>query len=112
MALTKTAPGWKGLSACTLHVVIYTIAVCAFWRTASPLVAALVFMPHWVIDRWSLASWLKIIRGRTFEGALANKGEYREFDIAFTALVYTVVDNTFHLMSLGTVLALGYVPRL
>jgi hypothetical protein len=105
MALTKSAPGWAGIRTCTLHVVLYTIAVCAFWWTISPLVIALVFLPHWIIDRWSLgATWLKLIGGRTFEAAYASTDKYREFDIAFTSLVYAVVDNTMHLICLWLVI--------
>jgi Protein of unknown function (DUF3307) len=107
MALTKSAKGTRGLLACTSHVAIYTIAVCVLVGTWSPVFALAVFAPHWIIDRWSLASlWLKLIRGRTFEAALANKTEYREFDIAFTAIVYTVTDNTIHLLCLWLALYL------
>ena len=101
MALTKSAPGPEGVKACTIHVAIYTVAVCALVGTASPLFAIAVFAPHWIIDRGSLASWwLKLIRGRTFEDARANTTPTREFDIAFTAIVYTVTDNTMHALCL------------
>jgi hypothetical protein len=105
MALGKSAHGWSGLGLCTLHVVLYTMAVCAFWWTVDPLVVALVFAPHWIIDRWSLGGvWLKVIRGRTFEAAYASTDKYREFDVAFTSLVYAVVDNTMHLICLWLVI--------
>lgn len=105
MALHKSAPGWPGIMTCTFHVALYTIAVCAFWWTINPLVVALVFIPHFVIDRWSLASlWLKLIRGRTFEAAFSSRDTYREFDIAFTSIVYTVTDNTMHLLCLWLVI--------
>jgi hypothetical protein len=104
MALTKTQPGWPGTKACTAHVAIYTAAVCLFLWTAHPLIVALIAVPHWLIDRFSAASaWLKIIRGRTFEDAYRSKDQYREFDIAFTSIVYTVTDNTMHLLCLWAV---------
>jgi uncharacterized protein DUF3307 len=104
MALHKSDPGCPGVGACTAHVAIYTAAVCAFLWTIDPVVVALVFVPHWVIDRWSLASvWLRLIRGRTFEAAYASKDPFREFDIAFTSIVYTVTDNTMHLLCLWLV---------
>ena len=107
MALTKARPGAEGFKACTIHVAIYTVAVCALVGTLSPLFALAVFVPHWIIDRWSLASpWLKMIRGRTFEDALANTTTSREFDIAFTAIVYTVTDNTMHALCLWAALFL------
>ena len=105
MALNKSAPGMTGLITCTAHVALYTAAVCTFWWTINPLLIALVFVPHWIIDRWSLASpWLKMIRGRTFEAAFGSKDTYREFDIAFTSIVYTVTDNTMHLICLWLVI--------
>lgn len=101
MALHKSDKGWGGAIICTWHVTLYTAAVCLFWWTVDPVIIALTFVPHWVIDRWSLASpWLKMIRGRTFMGAFESKDTYREFDIAFTSIVYTVVDNTMHLICL------------
>jgi hypothetical protein len=105
MALQKSVPGWSGIVTCTIHVGIYTAAVCAFWWTLNPVVVASVFVPHWIIDRWSLASpWLKMIRGRTFEAAFTSRDQYREFDIAFTSIVYTVTDNAMHLICLWLVI--------
>lgn len=95
MALNKSAKGNLGLIACTTHVAIYTAAVCAMCWTLSPLFALAVFVPHWIIDRWSLATpWLRMINGRTFEKAQG------QWDVAFTAIVYTVADNTMHLLCL------------
>ncbi len=88
MALTKSLKGRSGVFACSTHVAVYTAAVCLLVGSASPLFALAVFAPHWIIDRWSLATlWLKLIRGRTFQAALANRTEFREFEIAFTAIV-------------------------
>lgn len=105
MALNKSESGWSGFKTCSLHVLVYTAVVCLFlWRADGWLVAA-IFLPHWIIDRWSLASvWLKILKGRTFESAYLSRDKYREFDIAFTSLVYAVVDNTFHLLGLWLVI--------
>ena len=86
---------------------IYTTCVCLLWRSANPLVWLAVYLPHWLIDRYSLASlWLRTIRGRTFEAAAGSTDPHREFDVAFTALVYTVVDNTLHLFCLWGVIEL------
>jgi hypothetical protein len=107
MALAKSARTWEGFGWCTLHVAIYTACVCCLWRSANPVVWLAVYLPHWFIDRYSLASlWLKLIRGRTFEAAARSSDPHREFDVAFTALVYTVVDNTLHLFCLWGVIEL------
>lgn len=110
MALGKSVKGWGGFWTCTFHVFTYTMSVATLLSAASHVTfwcGLFIFIPHWIIDRWSLASvWLKAMRGRTFEAAYSSKDSYREFDIAFTAIVYTVVDNTLHLLSLWAVIIL------
>ena len=104
MALNKSAKGWKGFWLCTAHIAIYTASVCGMVSIVQPITiefVASIFFPHWLIDRYSFASWwLKKIKGRTFVDAFKSTDKYREFDIAFTAIVYTVTDNTFHLLCL------------
>jgi len=101
MALKKSEKGLTGIAWCTFHSLIYTASVCLFLWTLNPVVVALVFLSHWPIDRWSLASkWLKTIGGRDFIKAYESKEKYREIDIAFSCLVYAVVDNTMHLILL------------
>jgi hypothetical protein len=100
-------PGWSGITTCSIHTLIYTASVCLMMWTFNPVIWILVFVPHWVIDRWSLATpWLKLIKGRTRDAAYYSEDRYREFDIAFTSVVYAVVDNTFHLLSLLVVIEL------
>jgi len=105
MAFHKSEPGWIGIRTCSFHVFVYTVAICLATGVTRPVTVALIFLPHWIIDRWSLATkWLKLIRGRTFEKAYSSTDKYREFDIAFTSIVYTVVDNTLHLLCLWVVI--------
>jgi hypothetical protein len=54
MAIGKSQPGKLGHIACTVHVLSYTFAVAMFtgWH---PLFLFAVAVPHWIIDRWSLA---------------------------------------------------------
>lgn len=101
MAMTKSQPGWRGVLACTIHVALYTVAVCAMVQTTDALVWLAVAVPHWIIDRWSLGGWwLKVIRGRTLEEAHLSAEPHRPFHIAFFAVVYTAADNTIHLLCL------------
>ena len=103
-ALGKAERTWLGWQLCTVHVALYTAVVCGMLQTLSPLVWSAVFVPHWLIDRYSLADkWLAMIGGRTFKSAHESRELYREFNIAFTCVVYTVVDATFHLLSLWAV---------
>ncbi|MEK7608613.1 MAG: DUF3307 domain-containing protein [Patescibacteria group bacterium] len=101
MALTKTSRGATGMIACTIHVLLYATAVCAMIQVFDWRVWLAVAIPHWIIDRFSIADkWLRIIRGRTPEGAARLGDLHREFHIAFWALVYTAVDNMLHLLCL------------
>ena len=101
MAFRKSEKGWAGYGWCVLHCLIYTICVCLFLWTLNPLVVVLVFASHFPFDRWSLASkWLKLIRGRDLIRAFESKEKYRDIDVAFSCLVYAVVDNTMHLILL------------
>jgi len=105
MALRKSERGWKGFLWCSLHCLIYTFSVCLFLWTTNPIVVVLVFLSHWPIDRWSLASkWLRFIKGRDIEAAYYSKDKYREIDIAFSSLVYAVADNTIHLILLWLII--------
>jgi hypothetical protein len=96
-ALRKSEKSWFGFFICTLHVVVYTFAVCVLLKTYNLYVVASIFIPHWLIDRYSFANtWLGWIHGRTFMGAFNSKDKFREFDIAFTSLVYGETDGSFH----------------
>lgn len=83
------------------HVLIYVLTICVFMWRFDFVFGLLVFLSHYPIDRWSLASkWLKLIGGRTFMEAYESKEKYREFDVAFSCIVYAVADNTMHLVLL------------
>lgn len=101
MAIVKGEPNTKGTIWCFIHSTIYTACICLFvWRFEWYVMAA-VFATHYPIDRWSLGGkWLKFIRGRDFMTAYENNEKYWEIDLAFSTLVYAVVDNTMHLVLL------------
>jgi membrane-associated HD superfamily phosphohydrolase len=107
MALEKSAKNWRGFLICILHTLIYTASIFVVIWKFNILAIIIIFVSHFIIDRWSLGQiWLKLIKGRTFESAYSSQDKNREFDIAFTSIVYTVVDNTFHLLILWFVLKL------
>lgn len=101
MAMKKSSSNWV----CLVHVTIYTTAVCTMMSTHDPVVIMSIFIPHFVIDRWSLGEkWLKMIGGRTIKEATKKTGVEREFAIAFYAPVYIIVDNGLHLLCIaGTI---------
>jgi len=105
MAIQKSAKGWRGWMWCLVHCALYAGAVCLFCWNVSPMLFVLVFIPHFVIDRWSLADyWLRFIGGRTLLAAHTSTSAYREIEIAFACLVYAVADNTLHLICLWLII--------
>lgn len=97
MALAKGMKGYHGALICAWHSLIYTVVLMIFLWKFNILIFTLVFLSHYPIDRWSLASkWLDLIKGRNFIRAYSSKEEYREIDLSFSCIVYTVVDNTMH----------------
>lgn len=101
MALMKSKPGWEGTATCTKHCLIYTGTVCLFALTFNPIFALLVFLSHWPIDRWSLASkWEKLIGGRDIGKAFHSSDPHRDIDLGFSINVYTVADSTLHIVLL------------
>lgn len=112
MAVNKNASNFI----CFLHCLIYTLNMCVFtWRWDWQWFA-FIFITHFIIDRWSLADvWLNFIEGRALDEYLQNghegipntvggvvltaeeKSNYHILRGGFASVVYTVVDNTFHL---------------
>jgi len=104
MAIAKSARGFKGLAWCLVHCLLYTLCICLFTATTDPTKIGLIFMSHFPIDRWSLASyWLKIIKGRNFMAAYESKIQFHEIDLTFSAVVYIIVDNTMHILLMAAI---------
>jgi len=99
MAVLKQTKGLNGLMWCLAHCLIYTLVICLFTSTIEPIKVILIFISHFPIDRWSLANkWLKLIKGRDFMKAYQSKEKLHEIDLAFSTIVYVIVDHTFHLL--------------
>ena len=82
-----------------IHCLVYTTCVCLWLWTWHPAVFVLIFLTHWPIDFLSLADrWLGFIGGRTMRQADEDTTPFRHWNIAFTAVVYSVTDNGMHLM--------------
>jgi len=122
MALNKNEKGWYGIGVCVTHSLIYSIAVALvvgiyLWGFAPYgvrvwAVVTMVFLTHYPIDRWSLADkWLKWIKGRrldkfdsmyqeSYSGYLSRPSNVSSIATqqAFAAIVYTIADNTTHIL--------------
>lgn len=89
MAENKSSLGLKGVLWCSIHVVVYTCFVALFVGNYSPLFLIGVSLPHWIVDRYSIAyMWMKCI-GRDH---LVSKHEQTPFG----AIIYVVIDQTIH----------------
>jgi len=101
MALNKTN-NWK---ICLLHSCLYSLSICVFLWKFSPLFFLLIVLTHFPIDFWSVGQkWLDIIHGRNFIEENRNNQAFKEIRISFAIIVYTVVDNTFHLTLMWLIL--------
>lgn len=101
MANSKYRPGLKGLLWCSTHVLVYTLTVGLFVGNFSPLFLLGVYIPHWIVDRWSLAyHWMRVI-GR---GDLLKSDNPQE--ASFGGIIYVTIDQTIHLGCLYALLTL------
>ncbi len=58
MAIGKSYPKWRGHLACTVHVLAYTLAFVLVAGVFNPWALLSIAVPHWLIDRWSLAKYV------------------------------------------------------
>jgi hypothetical protein len=136
MAIGKSQPGMRGALACTVHVLLYTLAIALFTVQMAPVPRGVVYMffweathvpayfvfnnpwflfllavfvPHWIIDRWSLATYILRLKNGYSPWAAwtkapsAAKAQTEEeklvlnvWNVAFAAPVYIFNDNTLH----------------
>ena len=121
MALKKSS----SYRVCAAHCAAYTATMAAWlsyelaFSTVPALIfLAIVFCSHFVLDKTHVVQWMLDKTGaRTFKsaGAYREKSQeheiYKQFYVAFTAIVHAVADNTMHfiLLYLG-LLAINAVP--
>ena len=107
MATGKSKPGWPGHFACSVHVLLYTLAIAVFTGIWNPWFLLVVATPHWLIDRTSFAwTFLRFKNGYS-EREVWTKApvcaqpapdllERNVWKTSFAAFVYVVNDNTMH----------------
>lgn len=90
----QVATARHGHSACTVHCLLYTLAIwaCSFWWMPWwGLVAC--FVAHWPIDRFRLAGrWMRNVSGQS----VFASGPLSPWSVI-------VVDNIAHLVTLGVI---------
>jgi len=104
MAKGKSKYSGLGWSICTVHCILYTIAVCTMMWNWDLRWVLVVFFSHFIVDKFGIAEkYLKLIKGRSIEMFLSAKENetytpYTSLSAGATVFVYIVVDNTMHLM--------------
>ncbi len=95
MADNKYQKGAQGTFWCSIHCLIYTICVSLFVQNFSFTFMALTCIPHWIIDRNSLAyKWMQI------NGSAKLFSSNNPKDISFGSIIYVVIDQFFHFVCL------------
>ena len=121
MALTKSKNSLEGWLAALCHCIIYTACVCVFMTNLTPIWMAVVFLSHFPIDKFSLAEkYMHYVKGKGMKDYVKKDisiwdietqglrhmvsqtkqplNRYDALEGGFTAVVYTVTDNTMHLL--------------
>lgn len=105
MALNKGRNDLIGWFACLLHCTLYTLAITTIMWNFDWEWVLIVFISHFPIDKFSLASYyLKFIKDIDLYDYLhkdksynnTNKGDIIQG--GFTTIVYVLTDNTLHLL--------------
>jgi hypothetical protein len=119
MAMNKSKNTWIGWLSALIHCVLYTLAVCLFIQNFDFIWIAVVFLSHFPIDKFSLAEkYMHFIKGKGMKDYVLKDlrdietqgllyppklpkhvlNRYDMLEGGFTSIVYTVTDNTLHLV--------------
>jgi len=113
MAMNKSKNTGEGWLAAFVHCFIYTWVICLFTWTFDWYWFVAVFCSHFFIDKFKLAEYyMHYIKGKGMKDYVAkdnikstektwekpNLNRYDMLEGGFTSLVYSVTDNTMHLI--------------
>jgi len=109
MALNKSKNNRIGWLAATIHCIHYTLAVCLFMWNFDIIWIVVVFLSHFPIDKFGLAEkYMHYLKGKGMKDFVkkddvpyADKSPLNRYDLlegGFTAYVYSITDNTMHLI--------------
>lgn len=107
-ALNKKKPGSAGFIQCLIHCITYS---AIFLFIGSWKAVAIIFITHFIIDRWNLVSWLIAIKNNTKKFVntmsntdgewvydLSNFGFAPERPFAISIWLYIICDNLLHII--------------
>lgn len=103
MALNKKKPGWNGFLACFVHCLTYSLP---FYLIADTFQVSMIFLTHFIIDRWKLVDYFLAFRnwtsvnpkGALFIPDISNFGFSKDRPSLITAWLYIITDNIFHII--------------
>lgn len=112
LALNKSKNTFGGWLAAVTHCMLYTLSVCLFMWNFDLIWMVAVFFSHFFIDKFSLAEkYMHYLKGKGMRDYIIkiNNNTYNSHtddnnigqDMltgGFTAIVYTLTDNTMHLV--------------
>lgn len=107
MAKDKAQHHFHGWLAATVHCLVYTASVMVIMNNYDIIWGIAVFLSHFFIDKFSLGEvWMKYVKGYSLKEFYDNRkkrdheGNYRPLIVqgGFITLVYTLTDNTMHLL--------------
>lgn len=111
MALNKAKYTLIGWTAALVHCIIYTAAVCVFMGIFDWYWIIIVFLSHFLIDKFSLGElYMNKVKGyglKSFIHGVNNAEPHKYINTSlggnilfggFTAVIYTITDNTIHLV--------------
>lgn len=105
MALNKAKNTWIGWLTASIHCILYTLAVCLFMWKFKVIWIIAVFLSHFPIDKFSLAEkYMHYLKGKGMKDYVVKHSNmkvpngYDMLEGGFTAVVYTITDNTMHLI--------------
>jgi hypothetical protein len=115
MALNKAKNTKTGWLAALVHCILYTLAVCLFMWNFDWYWMIAVFLTHFPIDKFGLAEiYMHYIKGKgmkdyvhkhdwsqnlvTLKQDVPPLNRYDMLEGGFTAIVYTITDNSMHLI--------------
>lgn len=103
VAVEKGKQNFDGWFMCLFHVSLYTFIFTMLVRHQSLLFYVSIFVPHFLIDKWSLMSkWQKLRDGKYWYEIYTDTpySFMQRVEAGFAALRYAVEDNTIHLICL------------
>lgn len=102
MAKNKSKYNLNGWLAATVHCLVYSLAVLIFTGIYDWIWYLAIFLTHFPIDKFGLAEiYLKYVKGLNVKGFLKEEKEIDRMTMiqaSFITIVYTVTDNTIHLL--------------